>query len=102
MTTEINILLNKRHTCKETFLKELQQEIQFIAPAVPQGVLFTTPQLCGSEYWDPLSKWEKTLAGMCMDHLAKNGFVPFENVPRKGRNPYPLQYRIKASYMPNR
>jgi hypothetical protein len=52
--------------------------------------------LCGKEYWEPLSDWERTLAGSCMIHLVEHGRVPFELVPRTGRNPYPLQYRIKV------
>ena len=102
MKTEIHIVLNRWFTCKQTFLNRLKQEILFIAPAVPQGALFTTGQLSGEDYWAPLSKWKKTLAGACMDHLVEHGHVPFENVPRTGRNPYPLQFRIKESYKPNR
>lgn len=102
MKTEIIILLNNGLLCPLTFLNSIKQEMEFIAPAVPQGALLKTEQLCGDDYWKPLSKWKKTLAGSCMDHLAENGLVPFENVPRNGRNPYPLQFRIKASYTPNR
>ena len=102
MNTEINIVLNSWFTCKQTFLNSLKREMEFIAPAVPQGVLLTTPQLCNPDYWGPLSKWKKTLAGMCMVYLVKHNLVPFENVPRTGRNPYPLQYRIKTSYTPDR
>jgi hypothetical protein len=53
-------------------------------------------------YWTPLSDWERTLAGSCMIHLVEHGRVPFEYVPRTGRNPYPLQFRIKMSYIPSR
>ena len=98
MKTVVIIILYGGFSCTLDFLNRFKQEIEFIAPAVPQGVLFTIPQLCGSEYWDPLSKWEKTLAGICMVYLVERDLVPFEYVPRTGRNPYPLQYRIKASY----
>ena len=100
--TEVITILNNGHTCPLAFLNSVKQEILFIAPEVPQEVLLTTPQLCGETYWTPLSDWERTLAGSCMDHLVENVLVPFENVPRTGRNPYPLQFRIKASYTPNR
>ena len=99
---EIIIILDNGFPCPLTFLNRIRQEILFIAPEVPQGVLFTTPQLCGGEFWGSLSKWDTSLAGSCMDHLVKHGQVPFENVPRTGRNPYPLQFRIKASYVPTR
>lgn len=102
MEQEIFIILNNGFTCPLTLLNSVKQEMGFIAPEVPQGALLTTPQLCGKEYWDPLSDWERTLAGSCMGHLVEHGLVPFENVPRSGRNPYPLQFRIKASYTPNR
>jgi hypothetical protein len=102
MKTKIIIILNNGFPCPLSFLKGFQEEILFIAPAVPQEVLLTTPQLCGTGYWDPLSDWKKTLAGSCMIHLVEHGLVPFEYVPRKGRNPYPLQFRIKGSYTPNR
>ena len=102
MATEVIIILYSWFACKQTFLNRFKQEILFITPGVPQGVLFTTEQLCGMDYWDPLSKWERTLAGMCMVYLVEHNLVPFELVPRTGRNPYPLQFRIKASYTPNR
>ena len=96
MKIEIHIILNNRASCPLASLKRLQQKIEFIAPGVPQEALLTTEQLSGKDYWDPLSKWEKTLAGMCMVYLVEHNRVPFELVPRTGRNPYPLQYRIKV------
>jgi hypothetical protein len=96
MKTEVLIVLNNGLTCPLTFLNRTKDEIELFAPGVPQGVPFTTEQLCGKEYWEPLSDWERTLAGSCMIHLVEHGRVPFENVPRTGRNPYPLQYRIKV------
>jgi hypothetical protein len=102
MKTVVIIMLYSGFSCTLDFLRRFEQEILFIAPAVPKGVLFNTEQLCGPDYWDPLSKWERTLAGMCMVYLVEHDRVPFELVPRTGRNPYPLQFRIKASYMPSR
>jgi hypothetical protein len=101
MKTEIHIVLSYWASCPLAFLKRFQREIDFYAPGVPQKALFTTRQLSGKEYWGPLSKWEKILAGMCMVYLVEHNRVPFELVPRKGRNPYPLQFRIKASYTPD-
>jgi hypothetical protein len=102
METEVHIVLNNGFTCPLAFLERFQQEIEFIAPGVPQGVLFTTEQLCGERFWKPLSDWKRTLAGSCMMHLVEHDRVSFEYVPRKGRNPYSLQFRIKASYKPTR
>jgi hypothetical protein len=102
MEIVVIIILYSGFSCTLEFLRRFQQEIELFAPGVPQGVLFTTEQLSGKEYWGPLSNWERTLAGMCMVYLVEHNRVPFELVPRKGRNPYPLQFRIKASYMPNR
>ena len=90
-------IFDNGYCCSESHLMDTQEIVLSNAPAVPPGLLVTLPLLCGKAYWDPLSKWEKTLAGMCMDYLVKHNRVPFENVPRKGRNPYPLQYRIKES-----
>jgi hypothetical protein len=102
MKKVIIIILYSGFSCTLDFLNRFQREIEFITPAVPQNALLTTEQLSGKEYWGPLSKWERTLAGMCMVYLVEHNHVPFELVPRAGRNPYPLQFRIKASYMPNR
>jgi hypothetical protein len=95
---EVHILLNNGFTCPLTLFNRIKKELLFIAPGVPEEGSFTTAQLCGEEFWSPLPDWDRTLAGSCMDHLAEHGQVPFENVPRKGRNPYPLLFRIKASY----
>ena len=99
--TEVIMILNNGHACPQALLNSVKKEMLSIVSAVPQEALLTTPQLCGPDYWDPLSKWEKTLAGSCMDHLVEHNCVPFELVPRTGRNPYPLQFRIKASYIQN-
>ena len=101
MNIVVIIILYSGFSCTLDFLRRFQREILFIAPAVPEGVPFTTQQLCGMEYWGPLSKWERTLAGMCMVYLVDNDRVPFELVTRTARNPYPLQFRIKASYKPD-
>ena len=101
MEKVIIIILYSGFSCTQVFLRCFRQEIDFIVPAVPQGVPFTTEQLCSEGYWTSLSKWEKTLAGICMVYLVEHNRVPFELVPRTGRNPYPLQFRIKASYTPN-
>jgi hypothetical protein len=100
--TEINILLNNGFTCPQTFLNRVKDDMLFIAPAVPEGDPLTTEQLSGEVFWTPLSNWEKTLAGSYVIHLVEHGLVPFKYVPRTGRNPYPLRFRIKASYTPNR
>jgi len=84
--TKVIIILNNGFPCPLDFLNSIKQEMEFIAPEVPEGVPLTTEQLSGEAYWTPLSGWERTLAGSCMDHLAENGLVPFENVPRTGRN----------------
>ena len=99
---EVIVILSIRFSCTLGFLNLVKKEMLFIAPGVPQGVAFTVKQLSSEEYYAPLSDWDKTLAGACMVYLVEHGHVPFENVPRTGRNPYPLQYRIKASYTPNR
>ena len=98
MNTVVFTFLNLRFCCKDVFLDRLQQHLLDMVPGVPRGAVFTLEELCGRYYWDPLSKWEKTLAGMCMIYLVENDRVPFVLVPRKGRNPYPLQYRIKESW----
>jgi hypothetical protein len=98
MYTKRYVVLNYRQCCTEDFLNRLQEHLMEMVPGVPRGVAFTLEVLCGKAYWDPLSKWEKTLAGACMDYLVKHDLVPFVLVPRKGRNPYPLQYRIKESW----
>ena len=98
MKTVVMIVLNPWFCCREDFLNRLQAHILDMVPGVPRGAVFTLPELCGEEFWDPLSKRDKSLAGMCMDHLVENGRVPFVLVPRKGRNPYSLQYRIKESW----
>ena len=98
MKTEVLIILNNRFTCPLNFLNHVEKDMLFIAPGVPQGALLTVRQLSCQEYYATLSDWNKTLAGACMEHLVEHNRVPFELVPRTGRNPYPLQYRIKASY----
>ena len=102
--TEIKVIviLNNGFLCPLTFLNRVKKDMLFIAPGVPPGIALTVKQLSCDMYYATLSKWKKTLAGACMDHLVEHGHVPYENVPRTGRNPYPLQFRIKASYMPNR
>ena len=98
MDTQVKFVLNPWFSCKEAFLIRLQGHILGMVPGVPRGAAFTLEELCGKYYWDPLSDWDRSLSGMCMSYLVENGLVPFELVPRKGRDPYPLQYRIKESW----
>ena len=95
MKTETIIILNSKFSCTLKYLNRFKQEMLFIAPGVPQGVPLTVKQLSSEEYYAPLSDWEKKLVGVCMVYLEEHGQVPFELVPRTGRNPYPLQYIIK-------
>jgi hypothetical protein len=99
--TEVMIILNNGFWCPLPLLNRVKEEMLFNAPGVTAGALFTTAQLCREEFYAALSDYEKSLAGSCMIHLAERDEVPFENVPRTGRNPYSLQYRIKASYTSN-
>lgn len=92
------VVLNTKHCCTEAFLNGLQGHILDMVHGVPRGAVFNLKGLCGKAYWDPQSKWEKSLAGACMIYLVEHDLVPFVLVPRKGRNPYPLQYRIKESW----
>ena len=95
---EVIFVINDIFSCQLSFLKDVKQEMLDTAPGVPEGALFTTKQLCSEEFYSDLTKWEKSMAGACADYLSKNGLVPFENVPRKGRNPYPLQYRVLKNW----
>ena len=95
---EVIIVFNVIFSCPQPFLDDVKQEILDTAPGVPEGALLTTKQLCSEKFYSPLSKWEKSVAGACMDYLTRNGLVPFENVPRRGRNPYPLQYRVVKNW----
>ena len=98
MVILVMIFLNPWFCCTEDFLSGLQDHILDMVPGVPRGAAFTLEELCGKYHWDPLSDWERKLSGMCMIHLVENDLVPFVLVPRPGRNPYPLQYRIKESW----
>ena len=100
MDKETIVNLNSRHSCTLDFLTRFLQEVETNVPCVPEDGLFTAQVISGEDYWDPLSDYEKSVSGSCMEFSAKHGLVPFENVPRKGRDPYPLQYRRKASWKP--
>jgi hypothetical protein len=98
MNTLVMIVLNPRFCCTENFLRCLQDHLMEMVPGVPRGAVFTLKELCGRYYWDPLSNWDRMLSGMCMIYLVEHDLVPFVLVPRPGRNPYPLQYRVKESW----
>lgn len=49
--------------------------------------------ICGMEYWNQLSKGEKTLAGQCMVHLVEENLVPLMSAPQ--RHEYPKRYQLK-------
>ena len=98
MNTHVKFVLNLWFCCTEDFLNRLQEHILEMVPGVPRGSVFTLEELCGKHYWDPQSNRDRMLSGMCMIYLVEHDLVPFVLVPRKGRNPYPLQYRIKESW----
>jgi hypothetical protein len=49
--------------------------------------------ICGKEYWNPLSKGERRLAGQCMAHLVAADLVPLMDAPQ--RHEYPKRYQLK-------
>lgn len=92
------IILNSGFSCSEDFYLRVKNQILEVVPIIRRDhpdIKWTVEMLCGELFWDELSDGQCRAAGNCMVDLVESGQVPFVNVPRTGRNPYPLQYKLK-------
>ena len=71
------VKINRLHFVEKIFLDEIYDLAMEVVPIVPSGENVTVEMICGPEYWEHLSRYTRSLAGMCMSHLVKNRKVPY-------------------------
>jgi hypothetical protein len=71
----------------------VRRQVEEILPALQRGVPYTLEELCGPEFWGPLSAAERQMAGRCMAFMVAAGQLPLEFVGCK--HAYPKRYRLR-------
>lgn len=69
----------------------IHKQVTERADSIPLGIDVTLEQICGPEFWDPLSDGDQRYAGKCMTSLTKAYEVPFRIVSAKFE--YPVRYQ---------
>ena len=92
------IYFDNGFSCTEEFYFSVMNQILEVVPIIRKehpDIKWIIKILCGKDFWSELLDGEPNLAGMCAARQAELGEIPFENVPRQGKSPYPLQYKFK-------
>ncbi len=76
--TKVYLVFKDGFTAPKAFLKSVKEQVLEIIPAVPRGCAFTLEDLCGADFWGPLSDGQRRLAGRCMVYMVKSGMLPLE------------------------
>lgn len=84
-------LLDDGYPVAAEFLAAVRAQVEFVLPGLIPRIAYTTEQLCGSAFWELLSRREKPIAGRCLAYLVAHGVLPLVHVP--GKHEYPRRYR---------
>lgn len=84
-------LLDDGYPVAAEFLAAVRAQVEFVLPGLIPRIAYTTENLCGSAFWELLSRSEKSIAGRCLAHLVAHGVLALVHVP--GKHEYPRRYR---------
>jgi len=100
MNENTNVILmlqiNNWFYAEKFFLDEICTAALEVVSIIPAGENVTTEMICGPEYWEPLSKYRRILAGMCMSYLVRNKKVPFRKSGKPCQSPRLYQSLVGA------
>lgn len=76
---------------KHLYDKQLELVRNFIKCMLP-GHRYLLETICGNSLWNPLSRYQRALAGKCMVHFISEGMIPlvFADTGRKRTKMYQL------------
>jgi hypothetical protein len=71
------LVISPKLTVPRSLYNSILRQVTEIAPAVNPYQEYTLQVLCGDEYWQSLSNWNRRLAGKCMAHMVTHELVPY-------------------------
>jgi hypothetical protein len=74
---ETFLVLSPKLTVPRSLFSSVLRQVTEIAPAVDPHREYTLQELCGDDYWQPLSSWNRRLAGKCMAYMVDHDLVPY-------------------------
>jgi hypothetical protein len=92
----IMVQINDFFYAEKHFIDEICAAAIEVASVIPAGEGVTAEMICGPEYWEPLSKYRRSLAGMCMPYLMRNKRVPFRKSGKPCQSPRLYQSLVGA------
>ena len=87
-------LLARRKIKPEVVLQLILETVQQVLPALQEGALYSTEDLCGPDLWAPWGTLEHRCAGMCLTYLTEIQMLPLVSAKPPGE--YPLRFRLKT------
>lgn len=90
---EVVLVLCKGLLVAQSFYDELKKQVMDHLPGLERGEKYTLEKICSGEFWKLLSNGNRRLAGQCMAHMVRKGFLPLAFAPTK--HEYPKMYMLK-------
>ena len=90
---ESYVVLADGYTVPKFFYDAVLRQILEIIPALIPGAAYMTKDLCGPDFWQPLSRGQKIAAGRCHVDMVNRGLVPLELAVCP--HAVPKKYRLK-------
>lgn len=87
------VLLHNGHTVYPEFLNCIRYAVEARIPSLTHNMKTTLKNICGNEFWNLLSRGEKSMAGWCMVHLVASGDLPL--LFAEANHEYPKYYMLK-------
>ena len=75
-TPDLADVLSPKIDIDDPFYEDVVRVVEEIIPALSPDVDYTTRQLCGDEFWKPLSDGQKRRAGKYLAHAVSIGRLP--------------------------
>ena len=79
------VLHNGRSVHPDLFERIRNQVVERI-PLLQPNTKYTLSKICGEEFWDGLSRGEKTRAGWCMEHISAMKELPLVFIEKSVEN----------------
>lgn len=84
--TESFVVLQDGHAVSAQFFDELKAHIESRIRSIKWDRPITLKVICGKEFWDQLTKWERIAAGRSVVHMVEGKLLPLTFAGRSNEN----------------
>jgi len=87
MSSNLYVTLYNGYKVPRILFERVLQRVSFVMDGLEPGIIYLAKGLCGTSFWFPKSKHERSQAGRCVAHLVVMGELPLKFVTPKGKHP---------------